>query len=404
MRERIARLIAGGTALALLLSTVGFAWLQQQRGSELDLVIDVQAWAQRYPLHAEAYLRSALDDAEPEDKLASNPFRRRAWAGHPFATEYTAARGHYFAQIDQRRSQRTLAHDQPAGCIHCHAAEAPSLLATYGADALHALRYDDIRDQLHHGSSCADCHDPRTMALRITRPALRQAMQEQGVDISQASRQEMRSYVCAQCHVEYYFEPGNNALRFPWSEGLRLEDIERHFDEREFADWTHAETGAPLIKVQHPNFELHQMSVHARLGVSCADCHMPKVASGGVLITEHWIRSPMQQVQQACMHCHQGTDERLVARSAALQQRTAGLLAEAEDALSALMDAIVMAADGGAEQGLLAQARQAQRGAQLRWDFVDADASYGFHAAAEARRLLEQAREQAEAGVVLLSR
>ena len=52
---------------------------------------------------------------------------------------------------------------------------------------------------------CGDCHDNETMALKISRPAFVEAFERQGKDMKDFSRQEMRSLVCAQCHVEYYF-------------------------------------------------------------------------------------------------------------------------------------------------------------------------------------------------------
>ncbi|MFN3332065.1 MAG: ammonia-forming cytochrome c nitrite reductase subunit c552, partial [Caldilinea sp.] len=134
-----------------------------------------------------------------------------------------------------------------------------------------------MKDKLHLGSSCADCHDPDTMALRITRPALINALEKRGIDVTQASRQEMRSYVCAQCHVEYYFAGEGKELVFPWEKGLNIDDIERYYNEYGFKDWTHKETGAPMLKMQHPEFELFTTGLHYQSGVACADCHMPYV-------------------------------------------------------------------------------------------------------------------------------
>jgi len=105
-------------------------------------------------------------------------------------------------------------------------------------------------------------------------PAFKNAMEARGIDLTKATRQEMRSYVCGQCHVEYYFKGDEKILTFPWSKGLRPEDIEAHYDEYGFSDWTHKETGAKMLKAQHPEFETWSSGLHARSGVSCADCHM----------------------------------------------------------------------------------------------------------------------------------
>lgn len=381
MRERLAKLVAVSSGLIVVALALLFGWQQSNRMDQLDGELDPRAWAGLYPLHVRSYQRGEEHSAgRPTDRLAANPFRERAWAGNAFALEYNAARAHHYAQIDQQQSRRTREREQPAGCINCHAAEAPELIDAFGWDDLHAMSYNELREELHFGSSCLDCHDPRSMELRITRPALRDALATNGIDVDQASRQDMRSYVCAQCHVEYYFENSGNRLTLPWSNGLGLEDIEQYYDEAGFSDWSHAETDAGLVKIQHPNFELHNAGIHAARDIACADCHMPLVQEDGVQISDHWIRSPMAQPEQACMNCHQGTVQQLVARTAALQQNTRSLLDNTETALSDLMSAIVEAREAGAPDEALDEARQAHRRAQLRWDFIDADASGGFHA------------------------
>lgn len=399
MRERMTLLVALGSGLLLVVLALLFGWQQGVRMERLGDSLDPREWQALYPLHVRSYLRGAEHGAaEPTDRLAANPFRARAWAGNAFSLEYNASRAHNFAQSDQQQSRRTQEREQPAGCINCHAAEAPRLIDTFGWDGLHAMSYNDLRGELRVGSSCLDCHDPQSMELRITRPALRNALLANDIDPDQASRQDMRSYVCAQCHVEYYFENTGNRLTLPWSNGRRLEDIEQHYDETGFSDWTHAETGVGLVKVQHPNFELHEAGAHGTRDIACADCHMPQIQEDGVQISDHWIRSPLAQPQQACMNCHRGTVQRLMERTVSLQQLTRSLLGNTEAALADLMDAIVAARESGAPDEALREAGQAHRRAQLRWDFIDADASRGFHGGQEAVRLLSEAIDMARAG------
>lgn len=337
MRERAAKLLALATGLAIVLGAVLFGAMQQRAMHQLGASIDPARWAELFPRHYESFMRTAesygrteFGGSEPYDKLAANPFRRRAFAGHPFALEYNAARGHYYAQIDQRASRRTREVDQPAACIHCHAAEAPALLAEDGAGAVHRLRYAELAERLHFGSSCADCHQPATMALTVTRPAFIEAMRAAGVDLAAASRAELRTYVCAQCHLEYYTAGPDQVLRLPWSRGRSADDIEQHYDDLQFSDFVHAETGAPLIKIQHPEFELAASGLHAALGVSCADCHMPTVQEAGLRIGDHWIRSPLTDLATACGSCHRGPTEGLRGRVVAIQRRTTELLGAAE--------------------------------------------------------------------------
>ena len=67
---------------------------------------------------------------------------------------------------------------------------------------------------------------------------------------------------------------------FPWEKGLNIDNINEYYDEYGFKDWTHKETGAPMLKMQHPEFELYSTGVHAQSGVACADCHMPYIREG----------------------------------------------------------------------------------------------------------------------------
>lgn len=400
-RERLARLVTGLTCLLLLAGVLLFGVQQQTRLVDGEGV-DPARWAQAYPEHYASFQRTALNEgptayggSEPVDLLAANPFRAKAFAGHAFALEYTAARGHHYAQQDQRHSRRTRELVQPAGCINCHAAEAPQLIAELGWEGLHALDYAAVQERVHTGSSCSDCHDGN-MELQLTRPALLQALQAQGIDPATLPRSELRTLVCAQCHVEYYFRAGDRVLVFPWGQGQRLEDIEAWYDAIGHTDWVHAQSGAPLLKAQHPETELHGAGPHAWHGVSCVDCHMPKVEEAGRLISDHWFRSPLRQLPAACLGCHRGaTAESLQARVVAVQDATSALSAVAEAELAALIDAIVVAQAAGLDAARLDVARQAHRRAQFRWDFVDAENSSGFHAPRESARLLRAAADLA---------
>jgi nitrite reductase (cytochrome c-552) len=255
--------------------------------------------------------------------------------------------------------------------------------------------YNELQPHLKTGTSCSDCHDPKTMALRITRPAFINAMQEAGVDLATASHQEMRSYVCAQCHVEYYFKGENKVLTFPWSKGRTIEGIEEHYDAYAFKDWTHKETGAPMLKMQHPEFELWGTGIHARSGVSCADCHMPYIRQGSVKISDHWVRSPLQNTNQSCQTCHNRPAEELKERVLTIQHKTDELLTQSQQALLSAIDAIVAAKKAGASEDQLKDALRLHRRGQMRWDFISSENSTGFHSPQEAARILADAIDYA---------
>jgi nitrite reductase (cytochrome c-552) len=208
-----------------------------------------------------------------------------------------------------------------------------------------------------------------------------------------ATRQEMRSFACAQCHVEYYC--ANKVTMFmPWGNGLKVEQIENYYHEfkfpdgHRFFDFKHAETGAQVIKAQHPEFELWSQGVHARSGVACADCHMPYTRQGALKISDHWVRSPLLNIARACQTCHPFPESELSARVAVIQQRNDQLMQRAGQALVMMLDEIAVAKKSGASEAQLQGVQELQRKGQWRLDFVNAENSMGFHAAQETARIL----------------
>jgi nitrite reductase (cytochrome c-552) len=217
-----------------------------------------------------------------------------------------------------------------------------------------------------------------------------------------ATRQEMRTYVCAQCHVEYYFKGTEKRLVYPWANGIKAEEMLAYYDEEKFTDWSHAETGAPALKVQHPEFELWSQGIHARSGVACADCHMPYKREGALKISDHHVRSPLLNVARACQTCHRIPEAELKARAETIQQRTFQLRNLAMDALIDLIDDLKQAKSVAKYDSQLNAARNFQRRAQFFVDFVEAENSMGFHAPQEAARILAEAIDAARKGQVAL--
>ncbi len=369
--------------------------------------IDPAVWGKNFPLHYDRFMmtqqnygQTPYGGSDVYSKLERYPAMVRIWAGYAFSIDHNEERGHFYAQIDQENTQRVKApRNQPGACINCHAAEAPQLIADMGWEEFNKTPYNDLVDQLHTGSSCADCHDPEDMSLRLTRPALINALVANGIDWTQASRQEMRTYVCAQCHVEYYFAGDNKVLTFPWTEGttviegtnrlqIRMENIEDYYAVTGFTDWRHGETNAPMIKIQHPEYEMYSSSLHARAGVACADCHMPYIREGGIKISDHWVRSPFVNINASCQTCHNFPEEHLQQRILIIQDNTAQLLRDSEHAILDAIDAIVAAKEAGATDEQLAEAYELHRLASMRWDFVSSENSTGFHNPQEAARIL----------------
>src|SRR4029077_4472634 len=229
-------------------------------------------------------------------KLEQDPRLKTIWAGYSFSADYRERRGHAYMLDDQTFTERQK-FAPPAMCINCHASIVTTYLKLGNGDLMKGfnaisdthMTYPQIRQTVRHPVACIDCHDPSTMQLRITRPAFMEGIRAlkaaQGVanyDVNtMATRQEMRSYVCGQCHVTYYFQPPNKRLTFPWAKGLKVEDVIAVEGDQKINEWVHPDTGTQLIKARHPEFEMWNQGVHARSGVACADCHMPYMRQGG---------------------------------------------------------------------------------------------------------------------------
>ncbi|HOJ69379.1 MAG TPA: ammonia-forming cytochrome c nitrite reductase subunit c552, partial [Candidatus Hydrogenedentes bacterium] len=218
-----------------------------------------------------------------------------------------------------------------------------------------------------------------------------------------ATRQEMRSFVCGQCHVEYYFRPEDKRLVYPWFKGLQADQILAYYDELGFKDWTHEETGAPMLKTQHPEFEMWNQGTHARAGVACADCHMPYMRVGAMKISDHHVRSPLLNINNACQTCHKVPENELLARAERIQEKTHSMRETTMDALMTLIDSIKAAKAAGADEATLTAAQMEQRRATFLLDFVEAENSTGFHADQEAARILFLALDHLRQGQMALA-
>ena len=467
--------------------------------------VDPAKWGTNWPREFDGYKRTSeptstkygggqrsSEGAPPPEKAVRDPWLTRVFSGYLFAVDYRDRRGHAFMLQDQEATKRNVQSEakQSGNCLHCHASIMP-LYRKLGKEALPQapeaeqiqkglalvsdMNYWDAHKLLEqttggkvHPVSCVDCHDAKTMGLRVTRPAFitgiqklaassadvphlpsiekwrlgdRKAPYDPNVD---GTRQEMRSYVCGQCHVEYYCGKGVTIF-FPWAEGLKVEQMEHLYDSmqvkgKRFKDWTHAETGMEVLKAQHPEFELWSQGIHAKSGVACADCHMPYKREGALKVSEHWVRSPLLSANRSCATCHPYNDEELKARVTAIQDRHFALMSRAGAAAVNMIDTIVAvrkphdernrpAAAAKARETLekkdgfaklpreeqdkmlagetkanlvvmwrevvekdpaLTELGELQRQAQWRLDFVAAENSMGFHAPQEMARILAE--------------
>jgi nitrite reductase (cytochrome c-552) len=419
--------------------------------------IDPAEWGKNFPREYDSYLRTAENTSrrhggsEAISKLEEDPRLRRIFAGYPFSVDYRERRGHAFMLEDQDNTERVKQFKQPGACLHCHASIIPAYRKAGDGDVMRgfekicAMPLKEARTLVAHPVACLDCHDPQSMQLRVTRPAFIKGIGElakhvaselaaeetkdpaqrkppplphltsihqwakhwnkgdhkQEYDVNAlATRQEKRSFVCGQCHVEYYFKSDKKIVTYPWHKGLRVEQIESYYDEEHFTDYVHGETGAPILKAQHPEFELWNQGIHARSGVSCADCHMPYQREGAVKVSDHQVRSPLLNVARSCQTCHRYAEEEIKARTEAIQGRNKALMDRAEDALLDLLDTLKTAKQSNVDAQAMKEALALQRQAQWRVDFINAENSMGFHAPQESARVLGEATDYARRGQI----
>ena len=427
-------------------------------------------WGLNFPNQLSTFNQMKNDSPEtqygggnPYSKLIRFPQLTRLWAGYPFAADFNEEHSHYYTQLDQAETKRNdkawlnangypKFKGQPGACMNCHSGLAPLMIRKLGWAEFNKMPYWDVKNKIKEldsthdvhmeagshgsdlGSTCADCHHPKTMALRVTRPAYLNAMKARGYTLDpevgiQATHQEMRSHVCQQCHVEYYFKPGTSELTFPWTDWpkndpFKIEMLDTYYEkvakeENGFKkDWEHKETGAPMLKMQHPEAEAFSSGLHARSGVACADCHMPYVREGANKVTDHNIRSPLNHISSSCGVCHRQSEAELTKRISFTQNNTAQSQHRAELAVLALIDDLKAAreklgahpdfaniADADEKKEKISEflkpALEQHRRASMRWDFVGAENSTGFHFPEEAQRILGQAKEAARQGQIL---
>lgn len=367
-----------------------------------------------YPLDREGDPRTEVTG----DKTVEDPRLKILWAGYPFATEYRHARGHAYMTLDQSFTLRHLEFNQPGTCVNCHASM-PKVYKELGDGNTEAgflklgkMSLEEVLPMAEHPVACIDCHDPKTMSLRITRPAFIKGIAEvkafedgiEDYDVNRdATRNEMRSYVCAQCHVEYYFAGEDKVLAFPWKNGLDLDGIWQTYMDNGHVDWVHAETGAAVLKAQHPEFDVWSQGVHAANGVSCADCHMPYQRNGSVKLSTHKITSPVADFNLACGSCHDTRGDTLKNRVKTIQDNFIESRDRTLDATVALIKDIEEAVKKGTvSEEALTNARYFQNKASFYTDYVYSENSYGFHAPDYSQRVMSQALDAARKGQLAL--
>lgn len=376
-----------------------------------------EIFAENYPREYESWIKTADTTFQSEfngssvvDVLAQRPEMVILWAGYAFSKDYGTPRGHMHAVEDIHHTLRTgapMSSDegpQPATCWTCKSPDVPRLMDSLGIAEYYKGTWASLGQEVVNPIGCADCHEAETMNLKISRPGLIEGFRNSGQDIHKVSQQEMRSLACAQCHVEYYFSPEGKYLIFPWHNGLTVEGGEQYYDSIRFADYTHKLSRAPIIKAQHPDYEIYKTGIHTQRGVSCADCHMPYVSEGGVKYTSHHVRSPLASINNTCQVCHRESEETL--RTAVFErQRSANEIRNrVEKELATAHIEAKFAWEKGATEAQMEEVLQLLRQSQWRWDYAVASHGGSFHSPVEFQRILSMSLDRAHKARFVLSK
>ena len=380
--------------------------------SEKGVEARSEEWARYYPRQYETWKKTS-ESAEIEDLLEKKPQLAVLWAGYGFARDYNAPRGHFYAIQDNINTLRTGAPaspttgPSPTACWSCKSPDVPRLIEEVGEKEYFTGKWARFGSEVVNPVGCADCHDSRTGNLVLNRPWLKNGLETAGLKTDRITHQQMRSLVCAQCHSEYYFQKSEetgangekqviNTVIFPWANGFAGENIEEYYDDMAFSDWTHAISKAPMLKAQHPDYELYTTGIHGRRDVACADCHMPYVQEGSVKFSSHHIGNPLDDIDNTCLNCHQEKEEEFRAVIKTKLDRKEELMEMAMNGLAKAHLEAGRAWEARATEAEMKDILQDIRHGQWRWDYSIASHGSFFHAPEETLRLLASANNLAQ--------
>ncbi len=412
------KLLAG--SLVLVVVVVLMSWGDAAEG-EAKVIANNRDWAEDFPEQYNSWKKTAESD-EIVDMLKEKPQLVILWAGYGFSKDYNAPRGHYYALQSNRNTLRTGAPvdtktgPMPTACWSCKSPDVVRVMQEEGELEYFTGKWAKYGDEISNTIGCADCHDSESAELRLSRPYLKRALEASGFDLAEATTDDMRSLVCAQCHSEYYFQPtewtdgaGNKKIAkvvtFPWENGLTAEGMEEYYDAIDFKDWTHKISKTPMLKAQHPGYEIFKTGIHAKNGVSCADCHMPTAIQDGAEYTSHHVKNPMSDMKATCLGCHDSDGDREV-----LEAVVARKLERKEELMEITMNNLAKAHleagkawELGATEAEMAGVLLDIRHGQWRWDYSIASHGSFFHAPEETLRLLGVANDKAQSARIKLA-
>ena len=385
----------------LLLLAIGIAVLSTACSGSKEGIISANEWEEEHPEVYASYMENnemeetTYGGSVPIDYLEKYPYLKVLYEGNSFSVEYLRARGHTYALEDIINTERSK---PGASCLSCKTSGFLELVDEYGEDA-HAMDFEELDKSEMETISCYDCHENEPGVINITREHLNTALEGIGGEFKD------QDLVCAQCHVEYYLHPDTKEVIMPSVNGLTPEEMLAYYDAEEYSDWVHPSSGAELLKVQHPEWETFQESIHNNMGVTCVACHMPAMEGedGETLPSHHWT-SPLKTIEASCLGCHQDdTSESLTKRVEDLQGAVEEKMNETALLIVDLIDVLKNAESNGISEDKIVEARKLHREAQWYWDFVFVENSEGFHNNAKSHEMLDLSRNLTEEALSTLN-
>ena len=349
-------------------------------------VIRATDWAEAYPDIYASYLQNE-QNSEALDHTEEYPSIKVIYEGMAFNTYYNSARGHYYTVEDVTNTGR------PHALANCFTCKTPDFTVAVNNDGVSAYKipFEDMLAQVNESISCYNCHANDVTSVTVTHTYLADAL---GADFASVPA---GTAACAQCHVEYYFDPETKATTLPYTslDTMNPDSIYAYYTELGFTDYTNPRTGVQQIKVQHPEFEtfMGQGSVHAGT-FTCADCHMGTATNeqGETYANHYWV-SPLAsesiQAEKNCATCHSDLAGFVHGIQAHAEERTIAIGEKLEQFTNDLAAAVEA---GTLSDEQLATIRELNRKGQFYWDFVFVENSEGAHNS----RLTEQCLDAAE--------
>ncbi|MFV0482153.1 MAG: ammonia-forming cytochrome c nitrite reductase [Campylobacteraceae bacterium] len=378
-------------------------------------------WQQYYPRQHDSW-KQTKDSVAFEDMIEKWPQLAIVWSGYPFAKDYDAPRGHYYAVQDNVNSLRPASPKNatdgplPSACWTCKSTDVVRLMEEQGELEYFTGKWAKYGSDVTSQIGCLDCHDPKTANLHMKRDYVNRGLVAAGMpDFNNQPHQEKRNLVCAQCHSEYYFrvtawedKKANvnktaMVVTLPWNDGLSSDGMEKYYNEgknfpngKPFADFTNSLSKTPIVKAQHPDYEIYKQGIHGQKGVSCADCHMPYTQEGSVKYSDHKVGNPLETMDRSCMTCHRESEAKLKSIVKEKYDRKEVLFKIAVDNLAKAHLEAKKAWEVGATAEEMAPVLADIRSGQWKWDYVVASHGGFFHAPEISLKVLAEASEKAQ--------